>query len=336
MNAMNINSHETNVVHTQTKDEVSFYQDVLEGLQAENKYLPSKYFYDIKGDKLFQDIMRCEEYYPFDCELEIFSKRTADLASVITRYGGSFDLIELGAGDCTKSGYLLKYLVKQAADFNYMPIDISTNIISYLSTELSRSIPGLKVTGLNGEYMEMLEKAATISDNRKVLLFLGSNLGNMPPTRALMFCRELRSHMQKGDLAIIGLDLRKDPKTILAAYNDKEGITRQFNLNLLERINRELNADFDLSKFEHYPTYDPATGACKSYLVSLLDQVVYIPANTGAEEIRFKNGECIFMEISQKYAFNEIELMAKRSGFKISGQFYDQRNWFVDAVWEAI
>ncbi|MGZ3874833.1 MAG: L-histidine N(alpha)-methyltransferase [Mucilaginibacter sp.] len=310
----------------------TFYHDVICGLTASPKYLSSMYFYDANGDKLFQDLMNCEEYYPANCELEIFSEKTAEICNALIGEGDAFDLIELGAGDATKSAYLLKYLLEQGADFSYLPIDISSNVISYLNITLPVTLPGLQITGLNGEYFDMLKKAAAISDKRKVVMFLGSNIGNMPVDVAEKFCRELRSHLSPGDMLLIGADLKKNPKTILAAYNDKEGITKRFNLNLLRRINRELNADFNTDQFEHYPTYDPETGACKSYLVSLAEQDVRI---NGMETIHFAKDEYIFMEISQKFTIGQIDQMAVQASFKSLHHFFDSRNWFTDAIWVA-
>lgn len=309
-----------------------FYVDVVTGLQLSPKRLNSKYFYDAVGDKLFQDLMNCEEYYPTNCELEIFSQQTAQIANAIIADGSPFDLIELGAGDATKSSFLLKYLLEQKADFRYLPIDISDNIISYLNITLPVVLPGLQITGLNGEYFDMLKQANENSSRRKVVLFLGSNVGNMPVDVATDFCAEVRNHLSPGDSMLIGIDLKKNPATVLAAYNDKQGITKRFNLNLLERINRELNADFDVAKFEHYPTYDPETGACKSYLVSLADQTVKIADMT---DIHFLKDEYIFMEISQKYTVAQTNEMATAAGFKTAEQFLDSKNWFLDAVWVA-
>ena len=309
-----------------------FYKDVIAGLRSTPKRLSSKYFYDAKGDKIFQEIMNCEEYYPTRCELEIFSKKTADICEAIIGDGDAFDLIELGAGDATKSAYLLKYLLERKADFTYLPIDISENVISYLNDTLPITLPGLRVNGLNGEYFNMLKEAASISNRRKVVMFLGSNIGNMLVNEAANFCKELRDHLSKGDMALIGFDLKKNPKTVLAAYNDKEGITKRFNLNLLERINRELNADFGLAKFDHYPTYDPETGACKSYLISLEDQEVTINQK---EHIRFLKDEYIHMEISQKFTVLQTEQMAESAGFRAVNRFLDGKNWFLDAIWVA-
>src|SRR6195952_5413587 len=168
-----------------------FYQEVIAGLKSTPKRLSSKYFYDAVGDKLFQDLMNCDEYYPTNCELEIFSEKTAEIGNAIIGNGDAFDLIELGAGDATKSTYLLKYLLEQQADFTYLPIDISANVISYLNITLPVTLPGLQITGLNGEYFDMLKKAASLSNKRKVVLFLGSNIGNMHVAEAEAFCREL-------------------------------------------------------------------------------------------------------------------------------------------------
>jgi L-histidine N-alpha-methyltransferase len=322
----------TEVTNTSNCRTGQFYYDVICGLNASPKYLSSKYFYDANGDKLFQDLMNCEEYYPTNCELEIFSEQTAGVCNAIMGDGDAFDLIELGAGDAMKSTYLLQYLLEQKADFTYLPVDISANIISYLNITLPVTLSGLQMTGLNGEYFDMLKKAASISDKRKVVMFLGSNIGNMPAEDAQNFCKELRNHLSPGDMVLIGIDLKKNPKTILAAYNDKEGITKRFNLNLLERMNRDLKANFDTTQFEHYPTYDPETGSCKSYLISLKEQDVNI---NGMETIHFEKDEYIFMEISQKFTVEQTNQMAINAGFKPLHHFFDSKQWFIDAVWVA-
>lgn len=308
-----------------------FYKDVISGLTANPKHLSSKYFYDSYGDKLFQDLMNCTEYYPTNCEMEIFTSQTAEICEAIIAGGDAFDLIELGAGDATKSTHLLKYLIDQQADFTYLPIDISENVISYLNITLPVTLPGIRITGLNGDYFDMLKKAASLSNKRKVVLFLGSNIGNMPVSDAEGFCKELRNHLSPGDMVLAGIDLKKNPKTVLAAYNDAEGITKKFNLNLLERCNRELNADFDTSKFDHYATYDPESGSCKSYLISLTDQQV----NIGAETISFLKDEYIYMEISQKYTVDQTNELAASGNFKPLKQFLDVKKWFVDTIWTA-
>jgi dimethylhistidine N-methyltransferase len=309
-----------------------FLQDVLQGLSAKDKYLNSKYFYDKKGDLLFQKIMSCGEYYPTDCEMEIFRKQTEELASVFINNHRQFDVVELGAGDASKSIYLLKELLKKGLIFTYFPVDISANVISTLQKELPKKLPSLQINGLNGEYLHMLEKAKKASDKPKVVLFLGGNIGNVPLAKAGAFCKSLREHLLPGDMLLTGFDLKKDPRVILTAYNDKTGYTRQFNLNLLKRINHELKADFIVKNFDHYPTYDPATGACKSYLISTIEQLVNIADRT----FSFYKGEPTFMEIAQKYTSEQTDELAEESSFVPVKRFYDSRKWFLDTVWQCV
>ncbi|MDQ1142557.1 L-histidine N(alpha)-methyltransferase [Pedobacter agri] len=308
-----------------------FLNDVLAGLQAEPKFLSSKYFYDEKGDQIFQQIMEMKEYYLTDSEMEILQEQSAKLATLISLDGDAFDLIELGAGDATKSIHLLKALLQAQLNFTYLPIDISAHVIADLEENLPKKLPDLQIEGLNGDYFKMLEKAKAISNRRKVVLFMGANIGNMDLAEAENFCRDLREELSPNDLLIIGFDLKKNPQQILAAYNDPTGITRSFNLNLLNRINRELDGDFNISNFDHYASYDPETGACKSYLISLNDQRV----NIGDETIHFNKNEHIYMEISQKYSLEDIDALASKTGFTPMHRFFDRQEYFVDAVWKV-
>ncbi len=309
-----------------------FLEDVLNGLQSTPKYLDSKYFYDAKGDVLFQQIMDSPEYYPTRCEMEIFTTQTNELAKTLKNGYKEFDLVELGAGDATKSSHLLKALLLQGADFTYLPIDISDHVIKDLEENLPEQLPGLKVKGLNGEYFEMLKMASNLTDKPKVVLFLGGNIGNFTPKAAQKFCKQMRNVLNKGDMILMGIDLQKNPKVILDAYNDKAGVTREFNLNLLRRINRELDADFEVNQFEHYPVYDPDSGACKSYLISLKDQKVRIGE---VDFIDFKKDEFIYTEISQKYTIEQVNQLAEASGFSCVQNYTDEKKWFLDAVWMA-
>lgn len=308
----------------------NFLKDVIDGLRAEHKYLSSKYFYDEAGDKLFQQIMACPEYYPTRCELEILQHQSGKMAHLFLDENPSFDLVELGPGDASKSWFLLRELQKEHADFTYYPIDISSNVIGWLEDRLPATLPGIRMQGLNGEYLEKMKQLDTYSGNRKIVLFMGANIGNMTIQQAAQFCRQLHDHLQPGDLLLIGFDLKKHARTILDAYNDRQGITRAFNLNLLRRINRELGGDFDLEQFEHCPVYDPGTGACKSYLISRIAQEVRV----ADRRIVFQENEPIFMEISQKYTLEEIALMAAQSGFSPVHTFFDSKNWFADVLWQ--
>lgn len=329
---MELNQY-TQSIYTEIGDTAheKFHGEVIEGLRSNPKRLPSKYFYDSYGDQLFQRIMAMPEYYLTGCELDIFSNKTTELANILTMGDEPFDLIELGAGDAMKSSYLLKHLVTNGVDFTYMPIDISGNILSVLDYKLKADIPQLDIVGLEGEYFEMLEKAASLSSRRKVVLFLGSNIGNMELEEAYDFCHELYRKLSSGDILLIGFDLKKNPHTILDAYNDKTGITAAFNLNLLTRVNRELGGDFNVKQFQHYQTYDPISGACRSYLISLLNQDVTV----GDYTISFTENEFIHMEISQKFSKMDIKQLAVKSGFDIIGEITDSKNWFVDAIWRV-
>lgn len=306
-----------------------FLDDVLKGLTAKEKHLDSKYFYDAKGDAIFQKIMQCEEYYPTRCELEILMNRSACIAEKFLNRHEAFDVVELGAGDATKSTYLLKELMQQKIDFTYYPIDISKNVINLLNKQMPERLPGLKMHGLNGEYFKMLEKTNRLGKKPKVVLLMGGNIGNVSREKALEFCASLREHIVPGDFLMIGFDLVKNPQVILNAYNDKQGLTRDFNINLLQRINDELEGDFLLENFLHFPVYDPKTNACKSYLISIKEQKVHL----AGKEISFDEYEAIFMEIAQKYTTEQTDLLATSSGFKPVAHFYDSKEWFLDTLW---
>lgn len=309
-----------------------FSSEVLDGLATSPKHLLSKYFYDSYGDRLFQQIMAMPAYYLTQCELDIFKNQTAAIAKAIDSKASPFDLIELGAGDAMKSSFLLKYLVDQQTEFTYCPIDISGNILSELELKLLSEIPNLAIDCFEGEYFSALQSVAKRSNRRKVVLFLGGNIGNMELDEATRFCKELRGQLDPGDGVLIGFDLKKNPHTILEAYNDRNGITAAFNLNLLARINRELDADINLEKFSHFQNYDPITGACRSYLISLENQSISIAGKI----IKFTANEPICMEVSQKFSPLQIKQLARNSGFSCSDELTDTKGWFIDAIWTAI
>lgn len=309
-----------------------FLNDVRDGLTSSPKYLSSQYFYDKKGDAIFQQIMAMDEYYLTDSEFEIFENSRQAMFDLFSKKGTEpFRLIEFGAGDGTKTKVLLNHFLEQKADFTYMPIDISANVIALLTSDLNENMPGLKVDGIVDEYFSALARLSADDDmRRKVILFLGSNIGNFKHDRAVEFLKRMNANLNPGDLVLIGFDLKKDPAVILAAYNDANGITRSFNLNLLARMNSELGADFVLDNFRHSPVYDPVTGETRSYLVSTEEQKVQIDG----QSIHFKAWEPIFMEISQKYSLEDIQMLADRSGFSIMKNFFDGRRYYLDSAWE--
>jgi len=310
--------------------ETEFERDVLDGLCQEPKRLLSKYFYDDKGDKLFQEIMKMEEYYLTRSEFEIFTSQKDSILNAIERNEEKLQLIEFGAGDGLKTKVLLKYFIEKGLDFEYLPIDISSSVLSELEEALEKEIPELKVTTIEDTYFSALNKLD--SNHKKLVLFLGSNIGNFNSDEVIDFLERANRYLNKGDYFLIGVDLKKHPLTILDAYNDKRGITKAFNLNLLARINRELEGDFDLSQFEHYPTYDPQSGEAKSFLISLKEQTVELKKLN--QFIHFKYAEPIFMEVSKKYGVKELEDLAFKTNFQVIEHFYDCKHFFVNTLWK--
>ncbi len=304
-------------------------QAVEEGLFKENKSLPSWLFYDENGDRIFQEIMRMPEYYLTGCEYEILQMNAA---AILQRFQqqGAFQLIELGAGDGLKTELLLKHFTQQQADFTYHPIDISSTVLAQLQDRLSRSLPNLPFFPQQGEYEPALEKLNLSSDKRKVILFLGANIGNFTMSEAGAFLQRIQKAMHTNDLLFLGIDLKKDPRMIQRAYDDAQGITKSFNLNLLVRLNRELGANFMLDQFSHYPTYNPETGEARSYLISLRQQDVYFEALQ--KNVHFKRWEHIHTEVSIKYDQQMIEQLAKASTLTIEHQYYDCKHYFSDVV----
>jgi L-histidine N-alpha-methyltransferase len=309
----------------------TFAEDVLRGLSGTPKTLSSKYFYDDEGSRLFQEIMRLPEYYLTACEHEIFSTQADAIFDAFANGDSKFDLIELGAGDGTKTAVLIDYFLKKQADISYSPIDISQEALDTLSAKFSTEFSSLKVEPRKGDYLSILASLRNGKGRRKVLLFLGSNIGNFSRDQARDFFQDLRNVMSADDLLFIGFDLQKDPHVIVRAYDDEKGVTAAFNLNLLKRINRELGADFDLEKFSHYAVYRPVECAARSFLISRETQSVHIKALNRIFE--FEQWEAIFMEISQKYNLRMIEEMARDSGFEVKQNFFDSRNYYCDSLW---
>lgn len=310
-----------------------FADDVLNGLSSTPKTLPSKYFYNERGDKLFQEIMAMKEYYLTRCEFEIFSMKKEELLQRFIKEHNQFQLIELGAGSGLKTKILLRHFLEKGINFKYFPIDISANALRTLSNDLKETFPGLQVKEQQGDYFEALSRLKHDESSRNVVLFLGSNIGNFTDDKAIAFMNRLSNSLTKDDLLLIGFDLKKDPAVILDAYNDQAGITRTFNLNLLQRINDELGGNFDPDKFQHFPVYDPLTGTTKSYLVSTEEQTISLDALNIS--FHFKPWEVIHTEISQKYDLEAIENLAENSGFTVVEHYFDCKHYYVDSVWRV-
>ncbi|WP_420398715.1 L-histidine N(alpha)-methyltransferase [Flagellimonas sp.] len=310
----------------------AFEQEVYEGLTSFPKHLSSKYFYDEIGDKLFQDIMAMPEYYLTNCEFDILEANKAEISALFSQDGETFSLFELGAGDGKKTKILLQYLVDNEIPFDYRPIDISQNALDQLETALKQEIPEVEINTLQGTYFDTLRDIDKVNGRKKVILFLGSNIGNLLHEPAIEFLKNLRDSVNDGDLILMGFDQKKNPQTILDAYNDKTGITEAFNKNILARINRELGGDFVLDNFLHWEVYDPETGTAKSYLVSKEAQTINIESLQ--LQIRLKKWETIHTEISQKYDDATVEWLAEQSGLQIVTEFADSQNQYKNYVFK--
>jgi len=226
-----------------------FAEDVLKGLSSSPKQLSSRYFYDDEGSRLFMEIMKLPEYYPTRAEMKIFTEQKAEICEAFTEGSDAIDLIELGAGDGTKTSVLIEHLLATGVDFQYEPIDISQEANDALEKRFKEKFPDLRIDPHTGDYFKILGSLEKDNGRRKVILFLGSNIGNFLRDNAVAFFRSLRDVMNENDRLFVGFDMQKDPRTIVAAYDDKQGVTAEFNLNLLRRINRELGADFNLDNF---------------------------------------------------------------------------------------
>ncbi|RVU85410.1 L-histidine N(alpha)-methyltransferase [Leucothrix sargassi] len=311
-----------------------FAADIDAGLSKTHKTLPSKYFYDKKGDELFMQIMALPEYYLTRAELEIFTEQTSELiAALNVSPSKHFELIELGAGDGSKTKFLLKGLLDAGYQFDYLPIDISGNVLEHLSERLQPELPELSIKAQQGDYFEILE---TLKDSKapKVVLFLGSNIGNQSDEQAAEFMYQLGANLVAGDRVVLGADLIKPVDVVLPAYNDSQGVTKAFNLNLLTRINRELSGDFDVSQFEHAPEYTEEEGIAKSFIQSKVDQSVTIEA-TG-QTYQFKAGEKVHVEISRKYSEAVLENILKDTDFSLVGALKDSKSYYSDFILERL
>lgn len=306
-----------------------FAVDVLKGLSADGeKSLPSKYFYDTRGSELFRQITDADEYYPTQCEAEILTNCVADLAETL---GKGSNLVELGAGDGRKTAILLDHLAKRDFQTNYYPIDISESAVDELTSMVASRWPSLKVRGLVSEYANGIDWIHKNTDGSCLVMFLGSSIGNFNYEEAREFLFHIRSSLNPKDSILIGFDRKKDVRTLTMAYNDKEGITAAFNLNLLKRINTDLGANFKLENFQFLASYNPCCGAVESYLISNKKQNVYIESLDLSFE--FQADEPIHTEWSYKYSESDIERLAKSSGFRRVASWKDKKEYFVDELW---
>lgn len=312
-----------------------FAAEIQRGLTLSPKQISSRYLYDAEGNRLFGEIMHLPEYYLTRCEYELIETHKQAFLSLFAPDSQPFYLIDLGAGDGLKTKILLSHFLNEQANFCYVPVDISKEVLATLTTDIRQQWPDLDLQPQSGDYSNFLNRLPSIRKKtgaRLALLFLGSNVGNFSPAEALNIYRQINQQLQTGDVVVTGFDLQKHPAVIHAAYNDSLGKTKAFNLNLLRRINRELGANFHVSAFSHYESYDPQTGEARSYLVSEKEQLVSIPALDLT--VSFGEGEVIHTEISRKFTRLAIEQLAQQAGFTLTAWFSDARHYFADVVFQ--
>jgi dimethylhistidine N-methyltransferase len=305
----------------------SFRDDVLVGLSAPHKHLPPKYFYDWRGSKLFEAICELPEYYPTRTEMAIMQGCLGDLVRLL---GAETQLVEFGSGASVKT----RLLIARARPSLYVPIDISDAQLRAACTELAQMFPWLNITGVVADFTRPLKlpEFMGVPIRRKVVLFPGSTIGNLTPEEALEFLKGVREIVGPGGMLVIGVDLKKDKRTLEAAYDDARGVTAEFNLNLLARINRELGGDFQVKRFRHRAFYDEAKGWIEMHLESLYQQIVHV----GGERFEFKAGEAIHTEISCKYTVEEFQRLARGARFHPEQVWTDPANLFAVHVMMAV
>ena len=302
--------------------ENTFSCDIINGLKQKQKTLHPKYFYNDIGSKLFEQICELDEYYLTRTETEILKSLDKKLSMHLV---DEYNLIELGSGSSYKTKFIIDILHKNQENVEYFPIDISDILkhsIGYLSTDYDK----LKITGIIDTYEQGLRFVKEYKNKKNLVIFLGSSFGNFVPDEGQLFLKNISESMKTGDLFLIGLDLKKDREILENAYNDSKGITAKFNLNLLSRINNELDANFDLANFQHDSIFNESEGKVEMHLKSLTDQKITISKTN--DEIHLSSGESIITENSYKFTKSEIESLMSNSGLGITDIWYDKRNFY--------
>lgn len=294
--------------------------EVLAGLMRDPPSLPCKLFYDEAGSRLFERITRLPEYYQTRTELSILQSRSAELAETL---GPNVALIEYGSGSSTKTRRLLEALDVAA----YVPIDISRWSLANAAAKLRADFPRLHVHPVTADYTQPLRLPAELNGRQRVGFFPGGTIGNFTPAEAVAFLARLARTLGRDGRLIIGVDLKKDPAILHAAYNDAAGVTAQFNLNMLRRLNCELGASFDLSAWRHYAFYEPTLGRIQMHLISMRQQVV----DVAGRRFAFEEGQGIHTENSYKYTPAEFAALASEGGFDLERAWMDDRRFF--GVW---
>ena len=304
------------------KTQKTFAQELSYSFNQKQKSINPKFFYDEKGSYLFKKICTLPEYYISRTEVALLRQLEEKLPNHLN---GNFRLVELGSGSSTKTRTLIDILEKSQKHIEYFPIDIS-DILRDSCKELHNDYKNLCITGIIDDYEPALELVKNYDNKNNLIVFLGSSFGNYEPKAGLRFLQKINSLMKNNDLFLLGLDLTKDETVLEKAYNDSQGITAQFNLNVLSRINSELDANFDINKFVHHAVYNKNQNRIEMYLRSLEKQIVNIPKADLVLEI--KKDELIHTENSFKFTISQIKEMSAMSNFQIQDMWCDEKRYF--------
>ena len=304
------------------KSQKTFAQELSISIRQKQKAINPKFFYDQKGSQLFEKICVLPEYYLTRTEISILKQIDGKLQSYLD---GNFRLVELGSGSSQKTRLLIDMLTRLQKHVEYFPIDIS-KILKTSSIALQSDYKKLHITGIIDNYENGLEFVKNYDGMKNLIIFLGSSFGNFDPENGIKFLQKINSSMKKGDLFLVGLDLVKDKDVLCQAYNDSQGITAQFNLNVLSRINSELGGNFDTSKFVHHVVYNENQNKIELYLRSLSKQTVEIPNADLMLEI--DEDELIHTENSHKYTISQIKQMFTITGYQIKDMWNDDNRYY--------
>lgn len=300
-----------------------FAREVRAGLTASPKSLPCCYFYDRLGSRLFEAICELPEYYLTRAETAILEAHAEEIADL---FPASTDLIELGSGSAVKTWLLIAAFLRRPQALRYVPLDICRTVLEESARDLLPVFPELEITAIAGEYHEGLKHLQTLTGRRKLILWLGSNIGNLDRTKAAQFLGRIRTTLASEDRVLVGIDLRKEAAILESAYDDSCGVTAAFNRNLLGHINRELGGHFDLHAFRHRAIYDEEAGRVQMFLASACTQKVRI--DQSGIDVDFKEGEAIHTEDSYKYSQREIESLAAASSLLLEQAWLDPNHQF--------
>ena len=293
-----------------------------EGLSAFPKRLPSWLFYDEAGSALFEQITELPEYYLTRTERAIFESYAGE---ILQAAGTPLTLVELGAGTATKTCILVEELLQRQTRVLFYPIDVSPSALQEAVTHLGRQFPQLRVNPIVADYTGGVDALNRIS-GRKLVLYIGSSIGNFEPEESVRMMHRIRRSLRAGDAMLLGTDMVKSSKVLIPAYDDAAGVTAAFNKNLLARLNRELDADFDLDAFRHVVVWNKRCSRMEMHLESLRSQSAFLPVLD--MDVTFSVGERIHTENSYKYTLEMVEAILRESGFRLEQSWYDRQKWF--------